>query len=173
LTAIAGEHSAAQGLVQDSTTQIEQLTLERGELGQERERINVQDLDGSALAEERTRDLATLFGREELSFGKEGKRYSIQRNGLPATDLSEGERTAISLLYFLCSLRDERTRGISATVLIDDPCPASITRSSSVSLATCGARSLATAPPTRSSCSPTVRVVPPVEQPVGSVSRSS
>ncbi|WP_286931533.1 MULTISPECIES: AAA family ATPase [Aeromicrobium] len=121
LTAIAGEHSAAQGLVQDSNTQIEQLTLERRELGQERERINVQDLDASPLAEELTRDLATLFGREELSFGKEGKRYSIQRNGQPATDLSEGERTAISLLYFLCSLRDERTRGISATVLIDDP----------------------------------------------------
>lgn len=121
LSAIAGDHSAAQQLAQDSNTRIEELTTEQRQLRQERERINVQDLDPAPLAEELTRDLATLLGREELSFGKEGDRYSIQRNGEPATALSEGEQTAISLLYFLCSLRDEKTRGISATVIIDDP----------------------------------------------------
>lgn len=64
---------------------------------------------------------ALLLGRDELIFKSQEGRYSIERHGEPATGLSEGERTAISLLYFLCSLRDERTKNLEATVVIDDP----------------------------------------------------
>lgn len=79
------------------------------------------ELDASPLAEELTRDVAGLLGRDELVFANQDGKYSIERHGEPATALSEGERTAISLLYFVCSLRDERTKDLDATVIIDDP----------------------------------------------------
>ncbi|MGV8856935.1 AAA family ATPase [Rhodoglobus sp.] len=112
-SAMAGE-AVAQGLVGGFTT-------ERRELLREREELDVEHLDSAPLAEELTRDIATLLGRAELSFRKQGDKYAIERHGEPATALSEGEQTAVSLLYFLCSLRDEETKGIRATVIIDDP----------------------------------------------------
>ncbi|QQD77190.1 AAA family ATPase [Curtobacterium sp. YC1] len=49
-----------------------------------------------------------LLGRSELAFtpSDDGKHYKIERSGLPATNLSEGERTAIALLHFLASIRE-------------------------------------------------------------------
>lgn len=94
---------------------------EREQLTRERERLNSAGLDAGPLAIELTRDVAVLLGRDELRFTAVDGRYAIERNGRPAVGLSEGERTAISLLHFLCSLRDETMRGADLTVVIDDP----------------------------------------------------
>ncbi|MDM7888318.1 AAA family ATPase [Curtobacterium sp. NPDC087082] len=107
--ALGAEQQAA-----DHGAEREQLTRERG-------RLNSAGLDAGPLASELTRDVAVLLGRDELRFTAVDGRYAIERDGRPAVGLSEGERTAISLLHFLCSLRDETMRGADLTVVIDDP----------------------------------------------------
>ncbi|MDO4254650.1 MAG: AAA family ATPase [Kocuria sp.] len=121
LASIVADYRAHLAEAKEQSESADELQNEQTALSAERERINVTDLDPSPLAEELTRDVASLLGRDELVFAKQDDRYSIQRNGKPATALSEGEQTAISLLYFLCSLRDEKTRNINAIVVIDDP----------------------------------------------------
>lgn len=72
-------------------------------------------------ADELNRDLRAYLGHDELSLQVEETGYQITRNGQTANELSEGERTAIALLYFLKSLIDtnfDLSRGI---VVLDDP----------------------------------------------------
>lgn len=121
LASIVTVHREHTQTAKEQSELADELQREQEAIKAERSRINVADLDASPLAEELTRDVASLLGRNELVFSRQDDRYSIQRNGKPATALSEGEQTAISLLYFLCSLRDEKTRGVIATVVIDDP----------------------------------------------------
>jgi wobble nucleotide-excising tRNase len=45
----------------------------------------------------------------------------MTRNGLPASGLSEGEKTAIAFLYFLKSLQDKSFDLANGVVVIDDP----------------------------------------------------
>jgi wobble nucleotide-excising tRNase len=72
-------------------------------------------------AEELSRDLAAYLGREELRFEVEGAGYRLRRNGEIAEGLSEGERSAIALLYFLKSLGHKGFALENAIVVIDDP----------------------------------------------------
>lgn len=121
LAVIADTYRDSQERAQTKSELAERLQAEQERLEQERTRLLAAELDASPLAEELTRDVAGLLGRDELVFASQDGKYSIERHGKPATSLSEGERTAISLLYFLCSLRDERTKDLNATVIIDDP----------------------------------------------------
>ncbi|GAB3727535.1 AAA family ATPase [Nocardiopsis nanhaiensis] len=66
-------------------------------------------------------DIARLLRREELSFAHVDGNYQVLRDGKPARHLSEGEKTAIALLYFLKSL-EEKDRVLARTiVVVDDP----------------------------------------------------
>ena len=47
--------------------------------------------------------------------------YVLVRHGVPADSLSEGERTALALLYFLKSLGDRRFDLKEGVVVLDDP----------------------------------------------------
>ena len=71
-------------------------------------------------AEEINKDLQSYLGHEELKFETQENGYVIYRFGQAAKDLSEGEKTAIALLYFLKTLEDKnfKPKGI---VVIDDP----------------------------------------------------
>ena len=70
-----------------------------------------------------TSHIARLLGRSDLAFrmDESTKRYKIERSGLPATHLSEGERTAIALLHFLLSVREDSIAGDPPIIVIDDP----------------------------------------------------
>lgn len=118
---IADDYRNHEKRAEEARGRVATLEEERKGLAQEYEDLNTAELHASPLAEELTRDVAVLLGRDELVFASQDGRYSIERHGKPATALSEGERTAISLLYFLCSLRDERNKDPNATVIIDDP----------------------------------------------------
>ncbi|MBQ1080991.1 AAA family ATPase [Nocardiopsis sp. B62] len=66
-------------------------------------------------------DIAHLLRRKELSFAHVDGNYRVLRDGEPARHLSEGEKTAIALLYFLKSL-EEKGRELERTiVVVDDP----------------------------------------------------
>ena len=51
----------------------------------------------------------------------EDSRFKMSRNNEPAKNLSEGEKTAISLAYFVAGLGDKNTKLDETIVFIDDP----------------------------------------------------
>ncbi|MEW6774506.1 MAG: AAA family ATPase [Bacteroidota bacterium] len=67
--------------------------------------------------------LEEFFGRKEieLSLDDNKKGYTIKRYGIPAKNLSEGEKTAIAFSYFVVKVGEgefDKTKGI---IFIDDP----------------------------------------------------
>jgi wobble nucleotide-excising tRNase len=78
------------------------------------------------MADTLTRDLARVYGKDHLKVAvtADGKSYACRRGDEPGTDLSDGERTTLSLLYFLRKLEDEQIVGGDRSqriVVIDDP----------------------------------------------------
>ncbi|WP_164505507.1 MULTISPECIES: AAA family ATPase [unclassified Actinobaculum] len=86
---------------------------------------SLENVDGDPIpgAEDLTGYVGRLLGRDELTFNAapDGQHYVITRSGVPASHLSEGEQTAIALLYFLLSVREDKIRGDKPIVIIDDP----------------------------------------------------
>ena len=72
-------------------------------------------------AEELNEDLRKYLGHDELRLEVKDTGYTITRLGLPAKALSEGETTAIALLYFLKSLQDRQFDLANGVVVLDDP----------------------------------------------------
>jgi wobble nucleotide-excising tRNase len=86
----------------------------------------VQKLDGEIKehrhpAEQINADLASYLGRKDISLAVEDAGYRIMRGGVPATNLSEGEKTALAIIYFLKSLEDREFDKTKSIVVIDDP----------------------------------------------------
>ncbi len=72
-------------------------------------------------AEELNDDFHKYVGHKELQLEVKDHGYTVTRNGVPASQLSEGENTAFALLYFLKSLRDHRFDFQNGVVVLDDP----------------------------------------------------
>ncbi|MGC5627250.1 AAA family ATPase [Georgenia sp. Z1344] len=73
-----------------------------------------------------TRDLARVYGKGHLRVAvtSDGKSYACRRGDEPGKHLSHGERTTLSLLYFLHKLEDEQVANSDRSqriVVIDDP----------------------------------------------------
>lgn len=73
-----------------------------------------------------TNDLARVYGKGHLTVAvtPDGKSYECRRGNKPSTDLSDGERMILSLLYFLRKLQDKHAPAGDPTqrvVVIDDP----------------------------------------------------
>lgn len=113
---------------QAKTSQIKSRTsTQAAGLAQRRlEEVRRQRFTTACMADTLTRDLARVYGKHHLSITltDDGKSYSCRRGGEPATHLSEGERTTLSLLYFLRKLEDESQTAEEPSqriVVIDDP----------------------------------------------------
>lgn len=72
-------------------------------------------------AEELNDDLCNYLGHDEIRLAVKDTGYTITRHNEPAYALSEGERTAIALLYFLKSLQDRNFDLTNGVVALDDP----------------------------------------------------
>lgn len=72
-------------------------------------------------AAELNEDLRKYLGHGELQLEVKDTGYAITRRGEPAQALSEGEVTAVALLYFLKSLDDRRFDSGNGVVVLDDP----------------------------------------------------
>lgn len=99
--------SQANNKVQHLTNQITQLEREIIEHRQPAEELN--------------QDLHSYLGHAELQLDIKDTGYTVARNGTPARSLSEGEMSAIALLYFLKSLKDRRFEMDKGLVVLDDP----------------------------------------------------
>lgn len=90
------------------------------------EEVRQQQFTTKEMADILTRDLARVYGKGHLSIAvtEDGRSYRCHREYEAGTNLSEGERTTLSLLYFLRHLEDQQSRGVDPgqrIVVIDDP----------------------------------------------------
>lgn len=67
--------------------------------------------------------LKSYFGRDEilLNLDSSKKGYLIYRDGIPASNLSEGEKTAIAFSYFIVKTEERDFKVRSSAIFIDDP----------------------------------------------------
>ncbi|ANB77327.1 hypothetical protein AYM40_35185 [Paraburkholderia phytofirmans OLGA172] len=72
-------------------------------------------------AAELNRELRAYLGHDDIQVVPEDTGYRLVRQGGAATNLSEGERTAIAFLYFLKSLEDRSFDLNHGIVVVDDP----------------------------------------------------
>lgn len=72
-------------------------------------------------ADELNRELVAYLGHDEIQVEVEDTGYRLVRRGGAATNLSDGERTAIAFLYFLKSLGDRSFDLKHGIVVVDDP----------------------------------------------------
>lgn len=71
--------------------------------------------------EDINRGLEGFLGRKEIVFEVQDEGYIIKRNGVIANDLSEGEKTAITFVYFTVHLRDQEFNIEDGVIVVDDP----------------------------------------------------
>lgn len=72
-------------------------------------------------ADELNAELRSFLGRADITLAVKDTGYTVTRQGQPASNLSEGEKTAIAFLYFLKSLQDKSIKIEESVVVIDDP----------------------------------------------------
>lgn len=117
------EYSEKRADIATASATVSELAAELAELEQKVVALQNVGSDPVPSATELTTNVARLLGRADLVFATagDGKHYLIERNGEPATNLSEGERTAIALLHFLLGVREDVTLGEEPIVVVDDP----------------------------------------------------
>ena len=62
-----------------------------------------------------------FLGRKDIEFIAQDTGYSLLRKGKLASNLSKGEKNAIALIYFFCSLLDINVNRAETIVVLDDP----------------------------------------------------
>lgn len=107
--------------VHASEARVTAADAETQRLNQEIARLEREIVEHRQPAEELNDDLRQYLGHSELCLEIKDTGYTITRNGIPAQALSEGETTAIALLYFLKSLKDRRFDLAKGVVVLDDP----------------------------------------------------
>ncbi len=107
--------------VQEPNRVIEAIRTKIYEFNTEITQIEREIREHQQPAEELNNDLRRYLGHGDIQLSVKETGYSITRNGTPADMLSEGEITAIALLYFLKSLEDRGFDKRNGVVVLDDP----------------------------------------------------
>lgn len=107
--------------VQEPNRVIEAIRTKIYEFNTEITQIEREIREHQQPAEELNNDLRRYLGHGDIQLTVKEAGYSITRNGTPADMLSEGEMTAIALLYFLKSLEDRGFDKRNGVVVLDDP----------------------------------------------------
>lgn len=121
---VASSLDEYQSLARDLATQetaINQASTQSQELSGQITQLEREIIEHRQPAEELNEDLHKYLGHAELQLDVKDTGYTITRNGTPARSLSEGEMTAIALLYFLKTLKDRRFEMDKGLVVLDDP----------------------------------------------------
>lgn len=115
------EYSLLSAAANEALELISPLKAKITRLTGEIERLEREIVEHRQPAEELNEDLRRYLGHGEIRVEVKDTGYQLLRNGEPAEALSEGERTALALLYFLKSLRDRRFDLRNGVVVLDDP----------------------------------------------------
>ena len=101
--------------------EIRKLEQEKKQLELQQRELEQKLKEHHIAAEEFNNLLALFMGRREIVLETTDEGYIIKRNGRVANNLSEGERGAIALIYFLIKLREENFDYSNGIIVIDDP----------------------------------------------------
>lgn len=115
------EYQSLANAVQAQEAAISEASSLSLQLGGDISRLEREIVEHRQPAEELNQDLHSYLGHAELQLEVRDTGYTIARNGTPARSLSEGEMTAIALLYFLKTLKDRRFEMDQGLVVLDDP----------------------------------------------------
>jgi len=107
--------------LEEENAAVETLEEELKRLKAEIDQLEREIVEHRRPAEELNEDLRKYLGHDELKLEIRDTGYAITRNGQPAYALSEGEMTAIALLYFLKSLKDRSFDLKNGVIVLDDP----------------------------------------------------
>lgn len=109
--------------IQKQSNEISRLTILKNTLN-----IDIKRLEGLLSNEaigagEFNNKLHRFLGRKNiiLEFDTENHGYKILRDGIQANNLSEGEKTAISFVYFVTKLKENDNKIEDSIIVIDDP----------------------------------------------------
>lgn len=114
-------YSDLKSAVSEATARQTNLSSELSELDTTIPRLQSELRDHRRPAEQFNRELSSYLGHEELQLRPEQTGYKIVRGGRPAYRISEGEQTAIALIYFLKSLENVDHGVSDCIVVLDDP----------------------------------------------------
>lgn len=108
--------------IRTSEEEVDAINDELEQTKSEIARLEQEIVDHRRPAEELNKELRNYLGHSEIYFETKESGYVIMRGDDVAETLSEGETTAIALLYFLKSLQDQKGADLSKTVVVlDDP----------------------------------------------------
>ena len=115
------EYESLTKMVSKSKSEATQASNEVDRVGKEIAQLEQEIVEHRRPAAELNEDLRRYLGHGELQLEVKDTGYEITRGGEPAQSLSEGEVTAVALLYFLKSLDDRRFDASNGVVVLDDP----------------------------------------------------
>ena len=122
LTTNQSEWNRLQKDVQDAETELKTARTDENRLSERQLKLR-NDLQDHGVGADKMNELIWAYlGHKELRLVAEDGGYKILRlSGKPATELSEGERTAVSFCYFLTQLAAEGRNLENLVMVIDDP----------------------------------------------------
>lgn len=115
------EYQSLKSEIESQESKINKSEQELERINEEISTLEMQVIEHRQPAEELNNELSEYLGHSEFQLGVKDTGYVITRNGKPAVRLSEGEKTAIALLYFLKSLKDKDFDINKGLVVLDDP----------------------------------------------------
>lgn len=108
--------------IQNLEAKVEERNKDIDEKNAEITGIEPQLSDIARAADKINQCLRSVFGKEHLKIESTNEnKLKVLRDGTSATNLSEGEKTAVAFSYFLTRLKDKETDISNAIVFIDDP----------------------------------------------------
>lgn len=106
----------------DAETKLDQLKTEQASLNKEEERIKKEVRTHGPAAKLISEMVQSYLGHGALEVAALEDGYELRRSGKPVKgSLSEGEKTAITLCYFLSTLEAEGRERKDLIVVVDDP----------------------------------------------------
>jgi wobble nucleotide-excising tRNase len=118
---ILDEYQAKEGNLIGIPKVIESIDVEINNLRKTRESLETQLVEHRAPAEKINSDISQYLGRDEIQLRVMENGYQITRYNQIANALSEGEKTAVSFVYFLNSLKDKSFDINNGIIVVDDP----------------------------------------------------
>ena len=115
------EYRELKNAIRNAYESIEPIEAEQVRITEEIVQLEREIVQHRQPAEELNDDLRNYLGHDEFSLGVKETGYEFVRHGEPADSLSEGERTALALLYFLKSLDDRNFDLNNGVIVLDDP----------------------------------------------------
>lgn len=109
--------------IQEINNNLEGLNKRKDELTKEIKKLESKLSDEAFGAKEFNEKLHKFLGRDNISleFDDTLKGYKIIRDGLQASNLSEGEKTAISFVYFVTKIKENENKVEESFIIVDDP----------------------------------------------------